>query len=145
MTMLATALMLATTAVPAAAQAKAEIWAMEQSIYAGRSKGDLRPYLDTLATGYVSWPPFDARPKGEDGLQATARKMAGKTQEKLDMELLDFTLNGDTAIIYYHTHRTRLADGTPADEWWEATHTWVREGGHWKVLGGMARRAPARP
>jgi hypothetical protein len=129
----------------ATAVARNGIWAKEQSIYAGRGKGDLQPYLSSLAKGYLSWPPLAAKPEGEDGLKATQRKMAGHAAESLAMTLDDFTLNGDTAIIYYHTHRSRLADGTPADETWEVTHSWVREDGQWKVLGGMARIAPKRP
>ncbi len=147
--MMLLALILAAAAVPAPAAdlaaARDTIWTKEQSIYAGRGKGDLAPYLAALATGYLSWPPFDAKPKGENGIRATQQKMAGKTAEALAMTLDDFTLHGDTAIIYYHTHRSRLADGTPADETWEVTHSWVREDGQWKVLGGMARIAPKRP
>lgn len=125
--------------------ARDAIWAQEQSIYAGRGKGDLNPYLAALARGYLSWPPFDAKPKGETGIRATQRKMAGTSGEQLAMTLDDFTLHGDAAIIYYHTHRSRLADGSPADETWEVIHSWVREDGAWKVLGGMARIAPKRP
>lgn len=137
----------AASPIPAATDAAARdtIWAKEQSIYAGRGKGDLEPYLSALATGYLSWPPFDAKPKGENGIRATQRKMAGKADESLAMTFDDFTQHGDMAIIYYHTHRSRLADGTPTDETWEVTHSWVRENGEWKVLGGMARIAPKRP
>jgi ketosteroid isomerase-like protein len=148
--MITIALILA-AAIPAAAPppqaitARDAIWAKEKSIYAGRGKGDLAPYLAALASGYLSWPPFDDKPKGENGIRATQRKMAGTSGETLAMTLDDFTLNGDAAIIYYHTHRSRLADGTPADETWEVIHSWVREKGEWKVLGGMARIAPKRP
>jgi len=139
------AVLLAAAPPSAVAAARDTIWTKEQSIYAGRGKGDLAPYLSALAAGYLSWPPFDPKPKGEDGIKATQRKMAGHAEEALAMTLDDFTLHGDTAIIYYHTHRSRLADGTPADETWEVTHSWVREDGAWKVLGGMARIAPKRP
>lgn len=121
-----------------------ELWAKELSIYEGRSRGDLSLYLASTADNYIAWPPFNEVPKGNDGLKETGRKMAGKTQEVLKMTYLDLALNGDTAVIYYKTHRTRLADGSPADQHYEVTHTWVRQDGSWKVLGGMARERPAR-
>ena len=124
--------------------ARDTIWPQELSIYAGRGKGDLKPYLAGLADGYVSWPPFNPVPKGRSGLEQTGRIMAGKDQEELAMEFLDLALNGDTAVIYYRTHRTRLSDGTPADQRFEVTHTWVKRDGVWKVLGGMARSQPER-
>tara|TARA_R110001606_G_scaffold193130_4_gene340895 strand:+ start:5431 stop:5898 length:468 start_codon:yes stop_codon:yes gene_type:complete len=121
-----------------------EIWAKELSIYAGRSRGDLSLYLAETAANYVAWPPFNEVPKGNDGLKATGRSMAGQTQERLEMTFLDLALNGDSAVIYYKTHRTMRADGTPANEHFEVTHSWVRENGEWKVLGGMARVKPHR-
>jgi hypothetical protein len=57
------------------------------------------------------------------------------------MTFMDFSLNQNVAVIYYKTHRTRLADGTPADDHFEVTHTWIREDGKWRVFAGMARLA----
>jgi ketosteroid isomerase-like protein len=120
------------------------IWPKELAIYSGRSKGDLSIYLANTADHYLAWPPHNEVPKGNEGLKATGAAMAGKTQERLEMTFLDLALNGDTAVIYYKTHRTRRADGTPADEHFEVTHTWVKQAGEWKVLGGMARSRPKR-
>jgi hypothetical protein len=126
-------------------RAQKEIWAKEQSIYSGRGAGNIGLYLNNTAAGYLAWPPFNEVPKGTEGLKATGRTLEGKTHEKLEMTLTGFALNGTTAVIYYKTHRTMLADGTPADQHYEVTHTWVRENGRWKVLGGMARLRPERP
>ena len=123
---------------------KQAIWAKELAIYEGRSRGDLSLYLANTATHYVAWPPFNEVPKGNEGLRATGAAMAGKTKEHLEMTFLDLALNGQTAVIYYKTHRTMRADGTPADEYFEVTHTWVMQDGTWKVLGGMARARPVR-
>ncbi len=60
------------------------------------------------------------------------------------MEFVDLAFHGDTAVIFYKTHRTQRFDGTPVDESFETTHTWVREDGQWRVLGGMARLEPKR-
>lgn len=123
---------------------KQAIWTKELAIYEGRGRGDLSLYLGNTATNYIAWPPFNEVPKGNDGLRATGAQMAGKTKERLEMTFLDLALNGDTAVVYYKTHRTMRADGTPADERFEVTHTWVMQDGTWKVLGGMARARPDR-
>jgi ketosteroid isomerase-like protein len=129
---------------PAYEAAKADIWAQEQAIYKGRSQGDLGAYQRSLAGGYLAWPPHKPAPAGADGLRQTAKSMQGASGERLTMTLVDFALNGDTAIIYYSNHRTALPDGTPVDQVYETTHTWVRQDGVWKVLGGMARLKPER-
>lgn len=126
------------------ADAQAEIWAKEQAIYKARGQGDLRPYIDNVATDYLAWPPFSAMPTGVGDLNRTQSKMAVENKEVLAMEFVGFAMNGDAAIIYYKTHRTRLPNGTPADERFEVTHSWVRQNGSWKVYGGMARAMPQR-
>lgn len=139
----------AVTAAPVAetsqqAMAQAEIWAKEKAIYVARGAGNLKPYIDNVASNYLAWPPFSPVPTGVGALQRAAPKMAVDNKELLEMEFVSFALNGDAAIIYYKTHRTRLPDGTAADERFEVTHSWVREGGQWKVYGGMARAQPDR-
>jgi hypothetical protein len=137
----------AAPAIPGAAQKAAiqeEIWTKEQAIYAARGRGDIGVYLANAATDYLAWPPLRAQPEGNEGLNKTGRELKGKNQERLAMHLTGFAVNGDTAVIYYDTHRTRRSDGTPADERFEVTHTWVREEGTWKVFGGMARATPVR-
>jgi hypothetical protein len=123
---------------------RAEIWEKELAVYAGRGEGDLQPYLESLASDYKAWPPFRTVPAGADGLRDLAVRMRGQDQEELEMTFLDFSLNGSTASIYYKTHRTRSADGSPADDHYEVIHVWVREGGTWRVFAGMARDRPER-
>ena len=135
--------------VPAGAPMSAEaardaIWAKELAVYEGRGRGDISIYVSNTAEGYSAWPPFSPVPYGRETLQANGGGTNGGTEEKLAMELVSFTLNGESAIIYYKTHMTRAADGTPVDYRYEVTHTWVLEDGNWKVLGGMARAMPDR-
>lgn len=116
--------------------AKTEIWTMEQAIYAGRAKADFSAYANNVAEGYVAWPPTQDAPV-RSNIFKSGRPIS--SQEQLTMKLMDFSLHGNTAIIYYQTHRTRLADGSAANDRFHVTHTWVRQNGQWRVLGGMAR------
>ncbi len=119
--------------------AKHAIWTKELAIYSARSHGDLHFYVSQLADGYMAWPPQKAAPIGNTELSSDAAAMKGQGQEKLAMELADFTLNGDTAIVYYNVHRTVLPDGTPTDQHFQNIHVWIYRDGAWKIFGGMAR------
>jgi hypothetical protein len=123
---------------PDKAAIQAQIWSKEQAIYAGRGRGDLEPYITNTSKLYVSWPPTVAAPMNYAQLNMSKPK-PGYDHEQLTMTLMDFALSGDTAIIYYRTHMTMRADGTPTDLTYNVTHTWTREDGVWRVLGGMAR------
>lgn len=122
---------------------QAELWQAEQAIYAARARGDLKPYIAAAARDYRAWPPFRAVPAGIEGLDQLRTQMATQTHEKLEMRFVSLALSGGAAVIYYQTHRTMLPDGTVVDERFDVTHTWAREDGRWKVLGGMARARTA--
>jgi len=125
-------------------QAKAEIWEKEQAIYAARGQGDLQYYVDNASEHYLGWPPGWQKPSGIDQLRAGVEQMRGIDQEELTLEFGDIAFSGNTAVIYYRTHRTRMPGGEPVDQHFEITHIWAFESGEWRLLGAMGRtRAPA--
>jgi hypothetical protein len=126
------------------AQARDEIWALEKKIYMGRATNGLEFYLANTSSAFVGWPPQAAKPLDYAGLKASSKDLEGQNREKLTMELTGFTMQGDTGVIYYQTHRTMLPNGTAVDERFEVIHVWIREKGAWKVFGAMARATPKR-
>lgn len=126
------------------AKAKDAIWAKEQAIYQGRASGALKFYVDNASPNYVGWPPTAPKPVALPALRQDSDRMVGLNKEKLTMNFVDFTMHGDTGIIYYKNHRTVKPDGTAVDETWETIHVWVRDNGDWKIVGAMARIEPTR-
>jgi hypothetical protein len=119
------------------AKAKADIWAKEMAIYAGRAKGDVGYYYDNTSPDYLAWVYGTPKPFRRDVMSGKGQKM--KDKEKIDTQFSDFSLHGDTAIIYYVNHRTMTPDGTPVDQVFDNIHVWVRDGSDWKVLASMSR------
>lgn len=122
-------------------QAKTEIWALEQSIYASRGDGNFQPYIDGASDAYIAPRPSGGWTPGKDGLKRTGDRLKGNSQEKLAMNFKAFTLHGDTAVIYYLNHRSMRPEGEIVDEWYEVIHVWVREGEGWELLASMPRQA----
>ena len=121
------------------AAARDEIWSREQAIFSGRSRGDLEVYVGFTAKDYLGWPPGWPNPLGVEQLRQGAEQMRGLDQEELAMELRDITFSGNTAVIYYSTHKTRMPDGTPVDQTADIAHVWVREDGEWELLSALGR------
>jgi len=121
-------------------EAQAAIWAKEQAIYGGRARGEIDNYVNATADDYAAWPPGMPEPIRVTDLNAARASMASRNQELLAMEYVDMSLSGNTAVIYYRTHRTRLGTGEVVDERFNVTHTWVHNGEDWQVLGGLARK-----
>lgn len=121
------------------ATARSQIWAKEMAIYAGRAKGDVTYYYNNASPDYLAWTYGSAKPFRFGALAAGRKAMAGHDKEKIVTEFKDFSLHGDTAIIYYVNHRTVLPNGTPVDQTFDNIHVWVRDGSDWKVLASMSR------
>jgi ketosteroid isomerase-like protein len=147
--LLALAATIAFTAGPVRAQsasdasdARQAIWAQEQLIYKARAKGSLDYYLASTAEGYLAWPPNHTAPIGTAGLRKDAAAMKSRPQEQSELELVDFTLNGSTAIIYYVNSVTLTGASSSTIKRYDNIHVWVREAGVWRLMGGMSRMQP---
>jgi hypothetical protein len=115
------------------------IWEQELAIYQARGRGDLAVYAAAITPSYLAWPPRSQHPIDAATFRGQAAAFVQTRGETLEMRLTAFSLDGDTAIIYYETHRTRLPDGTPADERFDVVHVWLARDGGWRLFGGMAR------
>ncbi|MFT7287288.1 MAG: hypothetical protein ACI87W_001401 [Halieaceae bacterium] len=128
---------------------KALIWEREMAIFEGRSAGDISNYLNATSAFYLGWPPGFAEPLPLSEFKAGADIAKGLKGEVTDVTKMGFTLNGNTALTYFKTHRTRLGeafavDGAhDVDQWYENIHVWTLEDGDWRLIGGMAR--PSAP
>ena len=119
--------------------AKDEIWSREQAIFSGRSRGDKGVYIDFTSQDYMGWPPGNPGPLGVAQLREGAEAMRGNDQEEIAMEFGGITFSGNTAVIYYSTHKTRMPDGRPVDQTADIAHVWALEGGEWELLGALGR------
>lgn len=117
------------------------IWAKEMAIYEGRAEGDLTYYLDNASPRFLAWVSGTKVPFRKETLAASGREMKGRGEEVITTELMDFSLSGDTAIIYYRNHRTKLPDGTEVEQFYDNIHVWQRTDGVWMVLASMSRHA----
>lgn len=143
---------LADTATPATAPATDDpaavqqiIWAKEMAIYQGRAKGDVSYYVNNTSPHFLAWTAGTPAPFRVDKLKAGKEVMKGKDKEIITTSFRDFSLSGDTAIIYYQNHRTRLPDGTAVDQTYDNIHVWQKTDGDWKVLASMSRPMGASP
>jgi ketosteroid isomerase-like protein len=124
--------------------AKNAIWAKEQAIAQGSASVGLKLYLDNASPNYVGWPPDPPKPMALPVLKQASDRMAGPDKQELTQNFVDFTMHGDTGVIYFINHRTSMPDGRPVNQKWEIIHVWVRDNGDWKIVGAMARQEPKR-
>lgn len=123
----------------AAEEARKIIWAKEMAIYEGRSKGMIDFYLANISPNFLAWTAGTPIPFRADKLREGQTALRGNDKEIITTTFKDFSLSGDTAIIYYQNHRSRLPDGTVVDQTYDNIHVWQKTDGEWKVLASMSR------
>ena len=128
---------------------EAHIWEKELAIFVGRGQGDISNYIGSASDSYLGWPPSLPTPTNLDALKDSAKQAVALLGEVSSLTRKGFTLEGDTALMYFLNHRTRLGDGMAEEgerevnEYYENLHVWNREDGEWKLIGGFARRVDA--
>lgn len=123
------------------------LWALEQSIYATRAKGSMAVILDNVSPYLNAWP-VTSPALNSKAVRKPFTQMRGPGSLKGDKEqtqliFLDMAFDGHTAVMMYKTHKTRMSDGTPADDYFEVTHVWSNEAGKWRLLSN--RPQPVSP
>lgn len=125
-----------------------DIWAKEFAIFEGRGRGDLSNYVNVASEAYLGWPPSLQEPSNRDNLVAMAKESSALEGEVITITKKGFTHQGDTAVAYFLTHRTRLGvgfaeeDERDVDQYFENVHVWTLQDGEWFLVAGMARGVP---
>ncbi len=125
------------------ASVRDRLWQIELDIYRARGNGDLGVYVDQVSDNLLVWPPWRGAPMRAADLRRQAEGFGGTDREVLTLFPVDLSMDGDTAILFYRTHRSRLPDGRPCDEHFQVVHVWLERDGRWLLLGGMARPCAA--
>ena len=117
-----------------------EVWALETAYFTNLYKANYDGVLALVHKQFLGWP--NALPLPIDG-DASARFMrqliprptsCAVTIERAGMQVL-----GDVALTQYTLHVTCAdAADAPKAQSSRITHTWVKESGTWKLLGGMS-------
>lgn len=119
---------------------RARIWELEQTIYERRAVGDIQFYLDNSNPSYLGWPFGLEKPTNLDSLREWNSENSFQSGEKIQVTLDGVSVEGDTAIAYFSTHRTRKPGGEVTQEKYQNIHVWTRIGDDWTLMGSFSRK-----
>jgi ketosteroid isomerase-like protein len=125
------------------------VWDMEASYWRYVKAGDVDRYVSLWHEDFVGWPCSTWEP-------VTKKEVSGWVRDIRDNGwALTYTLRpeavqliGDLAVVHYGaSYVFDYGDGTSEGEgeWRKFTHTWLKVGDSWQIVGGMcADMTPAR-
>ena len=126
---------------PAAASGEEELWALENAYFSNLYKADYDGALALVHGRFLGWPDGLVQPLDyNESARFMRRLVTGPAPCTITIDRKGIRLQGDIALTQYVLHATcSTMNGTAQAKSSDITHTWVKEGSGWKLLGGMSR------
>ena len=116
------------------------IWSLEEAYFAHYAKGETEALELLWHADFVGWPSESREPVRKRAASQSVRDFLAKARiVSFTLRPMAIAIRGDVAITYYFLD-LRLEDPNSGivERSVRITHTWLREDGKWKVLGGMS-------
>ena len=131
---------------PQASDNKQTLWNLEHEYWRYVQKNDLPSYLNLWHKDFLGWPSISATPLRRDH---TTDWITSQTSEGLiavEFKPAEIQITGDVAVLYYWlTYAWLDKDGKGAPHTLRVTHTWLKDGKDWRIIGGMSMPEAANP
>ena len=117
------------------------LWKLEHYYWDYVQENDLPAYLGLWHKAFVGWPSVSAAPVHKDHIAdwITAQTSKGLKFKTIEFKPAAIQVDGDVALTYYWIRFQWLdKDGKGATHTLRVTHTLLRDGKDWHIIGGMS-------
>ena len=117
-----------------------KIWLLEEDYVAGFRDAADDKVIPMWHEHFLGWPASEARPADKQAVVEYLRKHAAVPGTwSFQIEKARIQIHRDVAITHFILQRTVDFDaGAAVKRSSRVTHTWIRDGPQWKILGGMS-------
>jgi ketosteroid isomerase-like protein len=121
-----------------------EIWRAEQAYVKRLEAGDVAGLAGFWHADFAGWPSHAAEPLGVEASESSMQELfAALDVVSFRIRPLAARVSGDAVLVHYLLEgEVAGADGARAAARYRITHTWVRNDGGWRILGGMSAELP---
>lgn len=122
---------------------EAEIWSLEEAYISGFRDAAHDKVIPMWHEQFLGWPANRTRPADKQAVVAYLKRYAAVHGTwSFEIKKAGIHIHKDVAITHFILHRTVDSDaGMETRRSTRVTHTWIREGSQWKILGGMSANA----
>jgi len=114
-----------------------EAWAGEEAYWRYVQARDEEHFRTLWADDFVGWPIVREHPSHKADVRLSSGTLSSVTSYELHRESVDS--HGPVVITFYRANvRRREAEGHETTTTSRLTHTWMKRGGVWQIVGGMS-------
>jgi ketosteroid isomerase-like protein len=139
---------LLTTAQTQPSEDEQALWKLEHAYWNYVQENDLPAYLGLWHKAFLGWPSVNPAPVHKDHITdwVTTQTSKGLTLKTVEFKPAAIQVTGDVAVTYYWiTFKWLDKDGNGAAHTLRVTHTLLRDGKDWHIIGGMSTPESANP
>lgn len=117
------------------------VWKLEHSYWQDVQAVDLVRYRALWHPNFIGWPFMSAQPQKKDHITdwLTGYTSKGLHLKSYTIEPTGSQATGNIVVTYYRLAADWAAkDGHDVQETSRITHTWIRTGQGWQIIGGMS-------
>ncbi len=120
--------------------AQKEVWQMEEAYWNDVKASNVDHYVTLWHSSFLGWPRDRDRPVGKKDLtEGAAKKMAAGHVVSYEFLSKAVTVIGNVGVTQYSVKATRAGkDGASETYTSRVTHTWLKTGSTWEIIGGMS-------
>jgi ketosteroid isomerase-like protein len=129
------------TAQAQASENEQTLWKLEHAYWDYVQHNDLPAYLGLWHKDFLGWPSVSAAPVHKDHITDWITTQTGKglTFKSVEFKPAAIQVNGDVAVTcYWITYKWLDKDGNGATRTLRVTHTLLRDGKDWHIIGEMS-------
>lgn len=115
-----------------------QIWQLEESYWEYWIKGDFEGYLSLLHEGFIGWPSSAEKPRDKKAARKFVQDYVAQTKPfSFEIQPAGISVISDAAVVHYSLI-WKNKNGKQMGDSNRITHTWIKQGDTWKVIGGMS-------
>ncbi len=124
-----------------------EIWSLEHAYWRYAQDNNLQAYLGLWHKDFLGWPLSNAAPVRKDHITdwLTSQTSKGIKFREVELKPASMQMNGNVAVVYYWDKYKWLdKNGKEIPGTSRITHTWLKDGNDWRIIGGMSMAEPQK-
>ncbi|MGD2153824.1 MAG: nuclear transport factor 2 family protein [Gemmatimonadales bacterium] len=116
------------------------LWSLENAYFAHLSAKEFEALENFYHANFIGWPSHSPEPVGVSVARHSLEELlAGIEVLSIQVRPQAAVIRGDLAVTHSIVDmQQRDVEGQASSYSYRITHTWLREGGSWKILGGMS-------
>jgi ketosteroid isomerase-like protein len=117
-----------------------QVWALEDRYMTAFKEAEHDAILDLLHDRFLGWPGTEEKPRNKNEAAEFLRDdYAQPFEGRFDIDRTGFRVLGDVVMTHYVINMSgRDENGVQRTKATRVTHTWIKDGSDWKIVGGMS-------